>query len=191
MFSYGPFSHTGIKADIAVSDNVSLMLGVLNSTDMTEFQPLGEDYMIGAQLGLYGQYINYLGGGTAGVSQIDFTGGFNLTEDFYFGINATSYSDDFDTEFSGIALYPQYTISDSFALGARFEAFSEEGLGAIGSISGEGDNTSFTLTGSYTSGNFIFKPEFRIDSASGEFYSNADGATDSLSTLIVAAIYSF
>lgn len=191
MFSYGPFSHTGIKADIAVSDNVSLMLGVLNSTDMTEFQPLGEDYMIGAQLGLYGQYINYLGGGTAGVSQIDFTGGFNLTEDFYFGINATSYSDDFDTKFSGIALYPQYTISDSFALGARFEAFSEEGLGAIGSISGEGDNTSFTLTGSYTSGNFIFKPEFRIDSASGEFYSNADGATDSLSTLIVAAIYSF
>ncbi len=191
MFSYGPFSHTGIKADIAVSDNVSIMLGVLNSTDMTEFQPLGEDYMIGAQLGLYGQYINYLGGGTAGVSQIDFTGGFNLTEDFYFGINATSYSDDFDTEFSGIALYPQYTISDSFALGARFEAFSEEGLGAIGSISGEGDNTSFTLTGSYTSGNFIFKPEFRIDSASGEFYSNADGATDSLSTLIVAAIYSF
>ena len=191
MFSYGPFSHTGIKADIAVSDNVSLMLGVLNSTDMTEFQPLGEDYMIGAQLGLYGQYINYLGGGTAGVSQIDFTGGFNLTEDFYFGINATSYSDDFDTKFSGIALYPQYTISDSFALGARFEAFSEEGLDAIGSISGEGDNTSFTLTGSYTSGNFIFKPEFRIDSASGEFYSNADGATDSLSTLIVAAIYSF
>lgn len=191
MFSYGPFSHTGIKADIAVSDNVSLMLGVLNSTDMTEFQPLGEDYMIGAQLGLYGQYINYLGGGTAGVSQIDFTGGFNLTEDFYFGINATSYSDDLDTEFSGIALYPQYTISDSFALGARFEAFSEEGLGAIGSISGEGDNTSFTLTGSYTSGNFIFKPEFRIDSASDEFYSNADGATDSLSTLILATIYSF
>jgi len=191
MFSYGPFSHTGIKADIAVSDNVSLMLGVLNSTDMTEFQPLGEDYMIGAQLGLYGQYINYLGGGTAGVSQIDFTGGFNLTEDFYFGINATSYSDDLDTKFSGIALYPQYTISDSFALGARFEAFSEEGLGAIGSISGEGDNTSFTLTGSYTSGNLIFKPEIRIDSASGQFYSNADGATDSLSTFIVAAIYSF
>ena len=191
MFSYGPFSHTGIKADIAVSDNISLMLGVLNSTDMTEFQPLGEDYMIGAQLGLYGQYINYLGGGTAGVSQIDFTGGFNLTEDFYFGINATTYSDDLDTEFSGIALYPQYSISDSFALGARYEAFSEEGLGAIGSISGDGDNTSFTLTGSYASGNFIFKPEFRIDSASDEFYSNADGATDSLSTLIVAAIYSF
>lgn len=191
MFSYGPFSHTGIKADIAVSDDVSIMLGVLNSTDMTEFQPVGDDYMIGAQLGLYGQYINYLGGGTAGVSQIDFTGGFNITDSFYLGLNATSYSDDNDVEFSGVALYPQYSFSDSFALGARYEAFSEDGLGAIGSVSGEGDNTSFTITGSYTSGNMIIKPELRLDTASGQFYSNADGATDSLSTFIVAAIYSF
>ena len=191
MFSYGPFSHTGIKADIALSDDISLMLGLLNTTDATEFQPVGEDFMIGAQLGLFGQYINYLGGGTYGVSQIDFTGGFNLTEDFYFGINATSYSDDADTKFSGIAVYPQYSFSESFGLGARFELFSEEGLGAIGSISGEGDNTSFTLTGNYTSGNFILKPEIRIDTASGEFYSNADGATDGLAAFIVAAIYSF
>lgn len=191
MFSYGPFSHTGIKADIAVSDDVSIMLGVLNSTDMTEFQPLGDDYMFGAQVGLFGQYINYLGGGTAGVSQIDFTGGINITDSFYLGLNATSYSDDNDVEFSGVALYPQYSFSDSFALGARYEAFSEDGLGAIGSVSGEGDNTSFTITGSYTSGNMIIKPELRLDTASGQFYSNADGATDSLSTFIIAAIYSF
>jgi len=191
MFSYGPFSHTGLKADIALTDDVSIMLGVLNSTDMTEFQPIGDDYMIGAQLGLYGQYINYLGGGTAGVSQIDFTGGFNITNSLYLGLNATSYSDDNGVEFSGIALYPQYSFSDSFALGARYEAFSEDGLGAIGSVSGEGDNTSFTITGSYTSGNMIIKPELRLDTASGQFYSNADGATDSLSTFIVAAIYSF
>ena len=191
MFSYGPFSHTGIKADIAVSEDISLMLGVLNSTDMTEFQPVGDDFMIGAQLGLFGQYINYLGGGSAGVSQIDFTGGFNITEDFFLGINATSYSDDSDVEFSGVALYPQYSFSETFALGARFEAFSEDGLGAIGSISGEGDNTSFTLTGNYTQGNFILKPELRLDTASGQFYSNADGATDNLATFIVAAIYSF
>ena len=191
MFSYGPFSHTGIKADIAVNDDVSIMLGVLNSTDMTESQPLGEDYMIGAQLGLYGQYINYLGGGSAGVSQIDFTGGFNITDSFYLGLNATSYSDDNDVEFSGIALYPQYSFSDSFALGARFEAFSEDGFEAIDPAGGEADNTSFTITGSYTSGNMIIKPEIRLDTASGQFYSNADGATDSLSTFIVAAIYSF
>ena len=198
MFSYGPFSHSGIKADIAAGENTSIMLGIFNQTDDTEFQKtkfLGFDddmeYMFGAQLGIFGQYINYLGGGTFGVSQIDFTGGFNLGDSFFLGINATSYSDDNNVEFSGVALYPQYTFSDSFALGARFEAFSEDGLGAIGNISGEGDNTSFTITGSYTSGKFIFKPEIRIDSASDKFYTDADGATDSLSAFLVAAIYSF
>lgn len=191
MFSYGPFSHTGIKADIAMSDNISLMLGILNSTDMTESQPLGEDYMFGAQVGIFGQYINYLGGGSAGVSQIDFTGGLDLTESLYLGVNATSYSDDAGVEFSGVALYPQYAFSDSFALGARFETFSEQGLAAIDANGGEADNTSFTITGSFTSGNLIFKPELRIDSASDQFYSNADGSTADLSTFVVAAIYSF
>ena len=180
-----------IKADISAGENTSIMLGILNSTDMTESQPIGDDYMFGAQLGIFGQYINYLGGGTAGVSQIDFTGGFNLGDSFYLGINATSYSDDDDIEFSGVALYPQYTFSDSFALGARFESFSENGKG-LGALGVDGDNTSFTITGSITSGNFMIKPEIRMDSASSKFYKDADGVdTDSLSVFMVAAIYSF
>lgn len=185
MFSYGPFSHTGLKADIAVSDDVSLMLGVLNTTDATEAQPLSDDYMFGAQLGLYGQYINLLTG--QGATQLDFTGGVDITDSFFLGVNATTYEDD-TIEFSGVALYPQYAFSDTFALGARYEAFTENGqLGAFG----DGDNTSFTITGSLTSGNMTIKPEFRIDSASDKFYTNADGATDSLSSFVLAAIYSF
>jgi len=191
MFSYGPFSHSGIKADLALSDDASLMLGILNSTDYTESQPIGEDFMVGVQLGLFGQYINYLGGGTAGVSQIDFTGGIDLGDSFFLGVNATSYSDDNDIEFSGFALYPQYTFSDSFALGARFESFSENGKG-LGALGVDGDNTSFTITGSITSGNLMIKPEIRMDSASSKFYVDANGVdTDSLSVFMVAAIYSF
>ena len=191
MFSYGPFSHSGIKADLALSDDASLMLGILNSTDYTESQPIGEDFMVGVQLGLFGQYINYLGGGSAGVSQIDFTGGIDLGDSFFLGVNATSYSDDNDIEFSGFALYPQYTFSDSFALGARFESFSENGKG-LGALGVDGDNTSFTITGSITSGNLMIKPEIRMDSASSKFYVDANGVdTDSLSVFMVAAIYSF
>ena len=118
MFSNGPFSHTGLKADIALSDDVSLMLGALNSTDYTDSQPVGEDYMFGGQLGLYGQYINFLSGGNSNVSQIDFTGGIDITDNFFLGVNATSYEDD-GVEWSGVALYPQLTVSDSFALGLR------------------------------------------------------------------------
>ena len=190
MFSYGPFSHTGLKADIGLSDDVSLMLAVLNSTDYTESQPVGDDYMFGAQLGLFGQYINYLAGGLSNVSQIDFTGGIDISDSFFLGVNATSYEDD-NLKFSGVALYPQVALSDSFTLGGRFEAFTDEGLGAIGSISENGDNTSFTVTGSFSSGNMTIKPEFRVDTASGAYYTDADGATDSLSSFVLAAIYSF
>ena len=190
MFSYGPFSHTGLKADIGLSDDVSLMLAVLNSTDYTESQPVGDDYMFGAQLGLFGQYINYLAGGLSNVSQIDFTGGIDISDSFFLGVNATSYEDD-NLKFSGVALYPQVALSDSFTLGGRFEAFTDDGLAAIGSISEKGDNTSITLTGSFTSGNMTIKPEFRVDTASGAYYTDADGATDSLSSFVLAAIYSF
>ena len=155
MFSNGPFSHTGLKADIALSDDVSLMLGVLNSTDYTESQPVGDDYMFGAQLGLYGQYINFLSGGLSNVSQIDFTGGVDISDSFFLGVNATSYEDD-GGEWSGVALYPQLTLSDSFALGLRGESFD---------IKDSNTFTSFTITGSINSGNLTIKPEIRIDSA--------------------------
>ena len=181
MFSNGPFSHTGLKADFALSDNVSLMLGVLNSTDYTESQPVGDDYMFGAQLGLYGQYINFLSGGLSNVSQIDFTGGIDITDGFFLGVNATSYEDD-GGEWSGVALYPQLSMSDSFALGIRYENFDIKDTNTF---------SSFTLTGSYTSGNLTIKPEIRIDSADEKVSTWSADGDDSLSSFVLAAIYSF
>ena len=179
MFSNGPFSHTGIKADIALSDNASLMVGVLNTTDATESQPVGDDYMFGAQLGLYGQYINFLSG--QGATQFDYTGGFDLSDSFFVGINATTYEDD-NGEWSGLALYPQVSVSDSFALGLRGETFDIKDTNTF---------TSLTLTGSYTSGNFTLKPEIRIDSADETVAAWSADGTDSLSSFVLAAIYSF
>ena len=203
MFSYGPFSHTGIKADFTLSDDVSLMLAVLNQTDYTEGNFGGEDgamfdsYMYGVQLGLYGQYINLLAGDN--YTQIDFTGGVNLTDSFFLGVNATSTDLAGDLGFSGIALYPQLALSESFSVGLRGEIFNETDGGAAALYSGElatssedADNTSFTITGSYTNGNFILKPEFRIDTASANIYSkNATDFSDNLASFVVAAIYSF
>ena len=181
MFSNGPFSHTGLKADIALSDDVSLMLGVLNSTDYTESQPVGDDYMFGAQLGLYGQYINFLSGGLSNVSQIDFTGGVDISDSFFLGVIATIYEDD-GGEWSGVALYPQLTLSDSFALGLRGESFD---------IKDSNTFTSFTITGSINSGNLTIKPEIRIDSADEKVSTWSADGDDSLSSFVLAAIYSF
>ena len=105
MFSYGPFSHTGLKADFALSDDVSAMLAIMNPTDMTEFNLAGS-YTFGAQLGFKGVYLNFLYGdqdgtldddfalGTDDTSagntfQADLTAGWDLSETLYLGVNAT------------------------------------------------------------------------------------------------------
>ena len=189
MFSYGPFSHTGAKVDFSISEDVSLMVGVFNQTDQTEAN-YDRYTAFGAQLGLYGQYINLLAGDE--YFQLDYTGGFDLSDSFFLGINATTATLAGDTGFAGVALYPQLTTSDSFAIGLRGEFFSEtDGFGALVS-DGDADNFSLTLTGSFTSGNFIFKPELRLDSASSEIFAISPTETsDSLTSFVMAMIYTF
>ena len=189
MFSYGPFSHTGAKVDFSISDDVSLMVGVFNQTDQTEAN-YDRYTAFGAQLGLYGQYINLLAGDE--YFQLDYTGGFDLSDSFFLGINATTATLAGDTGFAGVALYPQLTASDSFAIGLRGEFFSEtDGFGALVS-DGAADNFSLTLTGSFTSGNFMFKPELRLDSASSEIFAISPTETsESLASFVMAMIYTF
>lgn len=192
LFSYGPFSHTGLKADFALGEDTSLMLAVMNPTDMTEFN-LSGDYALGAQLGFSGQYLNFLLQGDT--YEIDFTGGFDLSDDFFLGINA-AYADLDGPSFYGAALYPQLSTSENFTIGLRAEYFAETegGAGGIGAYDASGDGNVFdlTLTGSYTIENLIIKPELRLDSASEEAFIDSDLAgSKSLGSFVLAAIYSF
>ena len=198
MFSYGPFSHTGIKADFTLSEDWSAMLGVLNQTDATEFN-FDNDYTLGAQLGYKTTYLNFLygkqGGSTESTFQVDLTTGHDLSDDFYLGLNAT-YNDTDGASFYGVALYPQYKTSESFTLGLRGEYFAEAegGAGAIGGYDEEGDASvlALTLTGSYTVGDLTIKPEFRLDSASEDTFLDTDlEPNSSLSSFLIAGIYKF
>lgn len=192
LFSYGPFSHAGLKADFALSEDFSLMLAVMNPTDQTTLN-LSGTYAFGAQLGYSGQYLNLLI--DHGAYEVDFTGGFDLSDDFFLGLNAAYFdnSDD-NADFAGVALYPQYTASETFAIGLRGEYFTETNIGAIGASDIEGKASVFavTLTGSATIGDLMIKPELRLDSASEDAFVNSDADPMSgLSSFVLAAIYSF
>ena len=203
LFSYGPFSHVGLKADFALSDDFSLMLAVMNVTDEnfngTSTGSVPGAYSLGAQLGYKGQFLNFYYDNDAKLGfEIDYTGGFDVSDEFYLGINgAYQKNDDADTGFYGVALYPQYALSDAFSLGLRGEYFAENGgYGAIGAgvtdADGDASVLAVTLTGSYTVENLIIKPELRLNSASEDtFLDNDLAGTKSLSTFLVAAIYSF
>jgi len=189
LFSSGPFSHLGLKADFTLSDDFSLMLAITNPWDTNNTSTTGE-YALGAQLGFYGQYLNlyYDSGEHGGLGfEIDYTGGLDVTDNFFLGINA-AYNDNDGSGFYGAALYPQLATSDSFSVGLRGEYFG---------LHGDGDDLpsvfATTLTGSYTIENLIIKPEIRLDSWSDSMpYIDNDGiVTDNLAAFTLAAIYTF
>lgn len=196
LFSYGPFSHVGLKADFALSEDFSLMLAVMNVTDENFNGTSGSvpgAYSLGAQLGYSGQYLNFYYDGNAKLGfEIDYTGGFDISDTFYLGLNA-AYQDNDGVGFFGAAIYPQLATSDSFKIGLRGEYFAESGdYGAIGT--GVEDSSVFTatLTGSYSIENLTIKPELRLDSTSDDaFFDNDGAASKSLSSFLIAAIYSF
>ncbi|MDT0650708.1 porin [Autumnicola edwardsiae] len=201
MFSFGPFSHTGLKADFNFNDNWTGMLAIMNPTDYTEFNPFGK-YSFGGQLGYSNDsgsaFLNLLYGEQSPLSdeatfQIDLTTGWDLSDAFYLGFN-TTYADTDGTGFYGAAIYPQLQTSDSFAIGLRAEYFKELDNDFNEAIV-YGDDVEaldFTLTGSYTVGNLIIKPELRLDSISEDVFLDSDlNRNDNLSSFLIAAIYAF
>ena len=189
LFSYGPFSHTGLKVDFTLSEETSLMLAVMNPTDATEFNPNGK-YAIGAQFGYSEQFLNVIS--DDGTFEIDFTGGFQVTESFFLGINA-AYLDNDGIGFAGGALYPQYTSSENLSFGLRAEYFKESGaFGAIGT--GVVDSSVFatTLTANYKVGDLTIIPEIRLDNSSDEFFQDSNlSSKSSLSSFLLATVYKF
>lgn len=194
LFSYGPFSHTGLKADFTLSDDFSLMLAVMNRTDITELNLDGK-YAYGTQLGYSGQFLNLLIDN--GAYEIDYTGGFEVSDNFFLGLNAAYFNGGDDAAgFAGVALYPQLATTDYFTIGLRGEYFTEiDGeFGAIGTGINDSSVFAVTLTGSYSVDNLTIKPELRLDSASDEsdYFLNSDLMPQkSLSSFVIAAIYSF
>jgi hypothetical protein len=139
----------------------------------------------------------------ASLFQIDYTGGFDITEDFYLGINAT-YQDTGDVGFDedtpdigfyGVALYPQYKTSERFTLGLRGEYFAEIGnFGAIGTDVEDSSVFALTLTGNVSIGKLDIKPEIRFDNASDDsiYFLDRDlESQNSLASVLLAAVFSF
>jgi hypothetical protein len=119
MFSWGPFNHTGLRADFDLGGGTVAKLAVMNPTDIVEFNPVNT-YTLGGQIGKTndkgGIWLNFLYGdqdgtldsnddpmiydedgnptgelisSTGALFQVDLTTGWNLSEKFYLGVNTT------------------------------------------------------------------------------------------------------
>ncbi|MCB9035746.1 MAG: porin [Lewinellaceae bacterium] len=205
MFSNGPFYHTGLKADVALSENFGAMVGLFDDTDSKfDFTP-GKHF--GAQLSysddLVGIYLNYIGGKdvegdslSSDVSghQVDLTATFQLTDELGLGVNATSktnaVAEGDNTSWFGAALYANYAFSELFTLGLRGEYIGDPDGEILGAING--NVLSLTASGNFHIGALTIIPEFRVDHSPNEVFPGDDGKlTQSLPVVLVAAVYSF
>lgn len=200
MFSYGPFSHTGLKADIGLGKKSALMLGVANTTDnvtttqarkfvIAQFSTATSDDKLKA-------YVNYQGsyGGSFSVTQFDLVLIATLSSKFNIGYNGTVQSVKPDSSSSnswwGSALYFNYDPTTIFGITLRGEYFDNK-KGVLTSL----DATSIfdvTLSPNIRIGNLTIIPELRFDAGKNEIFLNHDGnPTKSTFTGILAATYHF
>ncbi len=203
----------------------------MNPTDLVEFNPVNT-YTLGAQIGktgdMGGVWLNFLYGDQIGkldeedillapdtesqgsTFQVDLTGGWNLTETFYLGVNATYRTvatgeyydgndiDDLDGDasgFMGVAVYPKLTLSETFALGLRGEYFKVTN-GYIGPFGlddeGDGNVIDLTLSGNIKTGALTIIPEVRVDMTSEDSFLTKDNEVkDMIPSFTLAAVYKF
>ncbi|MEQ9425085.1 MAG: outer membrane beta-barrel protein [Cyclobacteriaceae bacterium] len=185
MFSYGPFSHTGVKIDFTSESGFSFMQGVFNATDATDFNPDGT-YTAGTQIGYAtdagGAWLNFLY--DEDYFQADLTTGFDVSDKVYLGFNGT-----YGSSFYGAAGYFQVAASEVFGVGLRTEYFKDtDGV----AIMADENVLDVTLSANYSVGNLTIIPEFRVDLGSDDFFMNDELAPQSsLSSFLVAAVYAF
>lgn len=144
MFSWGPFNHTGLRADFDLGGGMVAKLAVMNPTDLVEFNPINT-YTVGAQLGhsndAGGVWLNFIYGDQDGnlkaqdnpyvydedgnpidflssngsLFQVDLTTGWNLGEKFYLGLNTT-----YQTVAAGETFVAEGNLQDSDGDAATF-----------------------------------------------------------------------
>lgn len=210
MFTNGPFSHTGLKAEVTKGKH-GVMLGVANATDY-RIPPDGQinkkfilaQYSF-APTDMLKFYLNYVGGqnpDTSKTNQFDAVVTAKFSDKFNIGFNGTVNSTQVwdgtknleSKAWWGSALYLNYDPQAWFGLTLRGELFSDKNQFKAFSSSSEGGNIfATTLSANFKTGGFIFIPEFRLDNANKNvLFINKDGAfTKSAASFLIAAIYSF
>jgi hypothetical protein len=209
MFSWGPFSHTGLKAEASYGKS-TFMLGIANPTDY-KTAPLNSSKYVLAQYGIafsddVKAYVNYVGGkrftDSARTSQLDLVLTATLNDLFSIGYNGTVAMNKFQQgnkydqdakKWWGSAVYLNLDPSENFGITLRTEYFSDKNQLAAMSLAAEGASVfANTISGNIRLGDLTLIPEFRVENATGSIYSNKSGELKQAdASILLAAVYKF
>jgi len=199
MFTYGPFSHTGLKADIVLGKKSGLMLGVANTTDnvttvasrkyaIAQFSTGSSDDKVKAYLNYQGSY-----GGSFSTTQFDAVVTAAITSKFSIGYNGTIQMAKTDSTSSkswwGSAVYLTADPTTAFGITLRAEYFDNKKSVVTAPATSIFD---ITLSPNFRIGNLTIIPELRLDAGKDQVFEKSDGtATKTTVTGILAATYHF
>jgi hypothetical protein len=209
MFTNGPFTHTGLKAEITKGKH-GVMVGIANPTDW-RLPPDGQinrkfflaQYSV-AFTDNVKLYLNYVGGknpDSSKTNQFDAVFTAKLSDQFSLGLNGTVNSSkawdgakNLDGKsWWGSAVYLNVDPKPWFGLTLRGELFNDDNqLKMFSSAPDGGSIFATTLSANFKTGGFIFIPEFRFENASENVFVDKDlNGKKSYASFILAAIYSF
>ncbi len=194
-FSYGPFFHTGIKADISLGGKTALMLGIANPTDYVSapnsVKVFIAQFSTGSANDKLKAYLNFQGG--TGLTQFNLVVTGVLSDKFNIAYDGSLQSTKQGTENSSWkshALYLNYDPVKNFGLTLRADYFDDRKLAPL--LGNARKVFAATLSGNIRIDNLSIIPELRLDNASGDTFTKGNGtATKRTAGFILAAVYRF
>jgi Putative beta-barrel porin-2, OmpL-like. bbp2 len=209
MFTNGPFSQTGLKADISLGGKSSLMVGISNPTDYRSASNMPKTAI--AQFATASKddklklYLNFEGGAQSDLKstlQGDVVINYNPTSKLGLGFNgtvqgiksrATSDDDFVKSTWWGSALYVNVDPSTLFGFTVRGEYIgNSDGWITNGNGQNLGNVFEGTLSFNFRIDNLTIIPEIRIDAAQNSaFYKNATETATSTVSALLAVTYHF
>ena len=225
LFNNGPFYHVGLKAQYTFSDKFYLMVGVVNNVDNLDDNNrskgiIGQFFI--SPISDWNVYLNMISSAEGNSDKVtgktpdgnynlfDLTTTYQITPKFMIGLNAASgsQSGNYQTlttnpkfiknsgSWGGVAFYTNYSVSDVFSVGARYENFNNQdavrGLRIDENTGITVNSLTVTTTFTVADGHLLIKPEFRSDSFDKNFFNDGDGKSQkSQATLGLAVIAKF
>jgi hypothetical protein len=188
-FSYGPFFHTGVKADISLGGKSAMMIGVAQPTDFVSSS--SPDKVIIAQFSTASAndhlkgYLNFQG--AKGKSQFDLVLNGIVSSTFAINYDGTIASNS-GKSWSSNAVYLNYDPIAKVGFTLRSEYFND-----VNSVVGVGTSIfQNTLSANVHFNKLTIIPEIRFDNAKDKvFFNKNNNLNQYAGNFIIAAVYKF
>jgi hypothetical protein len=195
-FSYGPFFHTGIKADISLGGKTALMVGLANTTDYIS-APSAVSYVL-AQISTASAndkikaLLNFQGSTELTQLNLVLTGVLSKKVTLaYDGSILTTHQLGVNNSWNSHAIYLNYDPTQTFGLTLRTDYFNDRKINPLVTTNG-GSLIATTLSGNFKCSNLTIIPEIRMDCDSDPIFSkNGFQNKKSTTSFILAAVYKF